>query len=248
MNAAISVTAKTAGIATPPATAWSPLIVRTDSVHTVARETAIDHLAAVGAVAWNSVSESLRHHRPRLSRTLAGGLVALLLCACAGRPYQLDYRPETRFEDLRSYAVQVPAAASGAGDSLNDQRVRDAVQAVFDARGLRLAEDVAAADFVVTWRFIEVAELYREGASFGVGYGFGLNSRSGVGVSMATRPPLQENLQQKLVLDLMGPADRQIFWSAEARDPLRETATPAERQAEISALVAAMLEDFPPRP
>ena len=186
-------------------------------------------------------------HRLRRARALVTGLMTLLLCACASKPYHLDYRPDTRFEDLRSYTLEAPSGVQG-GDGLNDQRGREAVPAVLDARGFELVQDVDRADFLVTWRFVEFAELHREGASFGVGYGFGLGSRTGVGLSMGTQPPVQETLRYKLVLDLLRPGDRQVLWTAEARDPLSQRADPGEREAEIRALVAAMLEDLPPRP
>lgn len=173
-------------------------------------------------------------------------LFMVVLTGCAGKPYTLDYRSDTQFDALKRFAIQAPVSANGT-DSLNDQRTRDALQVSLGARGYVLAEKTEA-DFLATWRFVQVSELNREGASFGVGYGFGLGSGSGVGVSMGTQPPVKETLRQKLVVDMLNPSSGEVFWTAEARQPLSEKADPGEREAELRELITEMLQDFPPRP
>ena len=78
-------------------------------------------------------SNAEEHMRIRM-RQIALGIGLILAAGCAGQQVTTDYSPATSFSQFRTFALVAPPDT--AAQQLLDQRVRNAVQAQLDAKGL----------------------------------------------------------------------------------------------------------------
>jgi hypothetical protein len=72
------------------------------------------------------------------TRQLALGTALILSAGCAGNQVTTDFSPATRFSQFRTFALVMPP--NTAGEQLVDQRVRNAVEAQLDAKGLTASD------------------------------------------------------------------------------------------------------------
>ncbi len=168
--------------------------------------------------------------------------IIMILAGCAGPKVLVDYQPGTSFQGLDRYAMS-QHEGTAQSMSLTDERVKSAVMLFMRNKGYTLVEP-AEAEFLASWHIKEDKEIRREGFSYGIGYGVA-SGRTGVGISLQTRPPATEVIRGRLVLEMIDPATSRVIWSAESTEQLSEDETPSAREAEIRRIVGEMLKEFP---
>lgn len=187
-------------------------------------------------------------------KVLLAGAVMALLAACAGLPVSVDYDPAANFSTLQRYAwVPITTEArSMLRNDLMDARVRRAVNEQLAARGMALVDDPAQADFLVNWyaesqEKIDIDTFY---SNFGYypcwhcygPYGYGGYGYPGWGNEVRVR----QYTEGSLMLDMVRPDDKRLFWRGVVSRRLPNFKTPQERDLYITELVSALLAKFPP--
>jgi hypothetical protein len=163
--------------------------------------------------------------------------------ACSGIRVQTDYDPKTDFSNMRSYAW-FDERSGVEGDrqdvtSLLDRRVRSAVDAELQRKGIALV-DKSAAKSLVSYHLGVETKLDVNTINSGYGYrGYG---RYG-GISTTTVSEYQEGT---LLIDVIDPSSKQLVWRGSGQARIRQSSTPEDRKARIDEAVKEILEKFPP--
>ena len=171
----------------------------------------------------------------------------LLLTACAsGLQTTADWNPEADFTALRTYAW----APDGEGDAgipqLTDGRIRTAIEATLNGKGLREVP-LDQADLAVGYQITTADQTDYRTTSTGWGGGYGRYGRgwSGGGVSTSTTTATTYT-NGTLVIGVFSGQSQEVLWHGSGTTRLRENLTPAERTENINNAVAKILEEFPP--
>jgi hypothetical protein len=176
---------------------------------------------------------------------LAMGLI--LSIGCAGNQVTTDFSPDVSFSKFRSYALVMPPDT--AAQQLLDQRVRSAVQAQLDAKGLVMS-DREHADLFVGYGMVDKThtEIVDYPAGWGWGRGWGWRYyRWGVAWPMSDQRQIETYTDGTVVVNLIDARTKQVVWQGEVasvvslpiEDPLRAT-------REIDEAVAKLFEKYPP--
>ena len=171
----------------------------------------------------------------------------LLLAACQGIQTERDYDPSRDFAAYRSWSWQEPALQYRPDDpriksDLTEQRIRQAVAAQLDQRGLRAAPDGSAGALKVQiWLVVEQRQ-----EQVSTSYGGYWGGYWGGPAMTETR-----NLDYKvatLQIDLFDGKDGKLVWRGSAEQVMRRTPpTLAEREEAIRRTVNDVLKQYPPQ-
>ena len=173
----------------------------------------------------------------------------VLLTACAsGLQTTADWNPESDFTAFQTYAW----APDGEGDAsipqLTDGRIRTAIEATLNGKGLREVP-LAQADLAVGYQVTTADQTNYTTTSTGWGGGYGRYGPGwgggGGGVSSSTtRATTYTN--GTLVIGVFSGQSQEVLWHGSGTTRLRENLTPAERTENVNNVVAKILEEFPP--
>ncbi len=163
---------------------------------------------------------------------------------CSGIHVTTDFDPSANFSDAKSYAW-FDERSGVQGDradvtSLLDRRVRSAVDAELQAKGLARV-DKSAAKLFVTYHLGVESKLDID--TINSGYGYGRYGRYG---GIATTTTVREYQEGTLLIDLVDPSSKQLIWRGAGQARLREYSSPEEREQRVGEAVKAILADFPP--
>lgn len=176
-------------------------------------------------------------------RTLLPLSALLLLAACAGIETAQDYDPQADLTGDKSYRWQ---AAADSGNSLMDERIRTAVEAGLATLGYRLQIE-GATDFLVSYQYL-LSSTAGESHNPKVGIGLGGGSRGGFGTAgISFGLGGSERARETLILDLRAADNQRLLWRGSGQQAAPTSSTPDETTARMSALVKAVLKDFPGR-
>ncbi len=171
-------------------------------------------------------------------RLLCLMLMTVLLAGCAARSVT-DYDSAVVFGSYGSWAF-APVEQDGGFTSLDDRRVREAIEHELNRKAMRqLAVDEA--DLLVDWRIVEEERLEQSGVGLGFGFGSG-----NFGWGMAAPPPVREVTEGKLVVRLADRDTGEVIWQATSRRYLRENQSPDTRRKIIDEVVSDMFSQYPP--
>lgn len=165
-------------------------------------------------------------------------LAAALLTGCAARSVT-DYNSSVVFGSYGSWAFASVEQSDGF-TSLDDRRVRQAIERELDRKAMRKLE-VDEADLLVDWRIVQEDRLEQSGVGLGVGFG----SRN-FGWGIAAPPPVREVTEGKVVVRLADRRTGEVVWQATSRRYLRETQSPDTRRKIIDEVVSDMFSQYPP--
>jgi hypothetical protein len=182
------------------------------------------------------------------AKHIAFGIGLILATGCAGYQVSTDYSPGVSFSQFRSYALVMPPDTGS--ERLLDQRVRNAVQAQLETKGLARL-DRQHADLFVGYGMVDRThtEIYDNQDGWGWGRGWGWRYyRWGVAWPMSTRRQIETYTDGTVVVNLIDAKTKQVVWQGEVaavvslpiKDPLRAT-------REIDAAVAKLFEKYPPQ-
>ncbi|UTW09381.1 DUF4136 domain-containing protein [Pseudomonas benzenivorans] len=185
----------------------------------------------------------------RLSLLLIASL--LLVTACQATRLNRDFDPQRDFASYRSWSWQEPAVQYKPDDprlnsGLTEQRLRTAIAAQLEQRGLRAAKPGATADLrVQAWLIVDDRQQ-QVSTSYGGGWAGHWGGVWGGPAYVETRT--LDYQVGTLQIDLFDGRDGQLVWRGSAAQSLRgDAAGPAERDATIRQTVAKVLGQYPPR-
>ncbi|HLV78549.1 MAG TPA: DUF4136 domain-containing protein [Marinobacter sp.] len=171
-------------------------------------------------------------------RVLFVAAMALMLAGCAGNVVT-DYSPTTVFGNYASWAF-APGQQDTGFTSLDDSRVRNALERELDRKNLRKLPDTEA-DLLVSWQIVPEDRLEQSG--LGLGFGFG---RGNFGWALSSPPPVREITEGKLVVELADRRAEEVVWRAASRRYLNESQSPQTRRKLIDEVVSEMFSKYPP--
>jgi uncharacterized protein DUF4136 len=181
------------------------------------------------------------------TRRIAFGMGLIFATGCAGYQVSADYSPAVSFSQFHTFALVMPPDT--AARQLLDQRVRNAVQAQLDARGLTIS-DRQHADLFVGYGMVDKTHTeiygYQDGWGWGRGWGWRYY-RWGVAWPMSSRQEVATYTNGTVVVNMIDAKTKQVVWQGEVadvvnlpvKDPLRAT-------RQIDAAVAKLFEKYPP--
>jgi hypothetical protein len=187
-------------------------------------------------------------HTKMRARQIALGLGLILAAGCAGQQVSTDYSPSTGFSQFRTFALVAPPDT--AGQQLLDQRVRNAVQAQLDSKGLT-PTDRQHADLFVGYGMVDKTHkevyTYRDGWGWGGGWGWRY-WRWGVAWPMTVQRRVETYTDGTVVVNLIDARTKQVVWEGEVDDVVNLPVTnPVRATQQIDAAVAKLFAKYPPR-
>jgi hypothetical protein len=123
---------------------------------------------------------------------------------------------------------------------LDTKRLLDALDAGLQAKGINLSD---TPDFYIDIKSSEYQE--NQSSSVGVGLGGG-GGNVGGGISVGI-PIGQSNINRQIQFDFVDENGKGLFWQAISESTYEPNATPDKREAILTAIVAKVLEGFPPK-
>jgi hypothetical protein len=181
-----------------------------------------------------------------MKRRIATAMLTLLLAACASGP-TIDFDPATDFSRYQRYQwLDERSGVSDQFDPLLAKRVRNAVDEQLKARFFKAADTAAEADFLVRYYISSSAKVADSKARGSVGMGsFGGNVGMGVSIGFPIGGTRVERQAQVLV-DFLDARTQELTWRGSEIVTLRGD-DPAELTAQVQAVIAAILDKFPPK-
>jgi uncharacterized protein DUF4136 len=181
-------------------------------------------------------------------RQIALGMGLILAAGCAGQQVTTDYSPKTSFSQFRTFALVMPP--DSAAQQLLDQRVRNAVQAQLDAKGLTQA-DRQNADLYVGYGMVDKTHTnvytYRDGWGWGGGWGWRY-WRYGVAWPMTVQHQIETYTDGTVVVHLIDAKTKQVVWQGEIADVVDlPVANPVRATQQIDAAVTKLFAKYPPQ-
>ena len=169
---------------------------------------------------------------------------AAALLACSGIRVTTDYDTSADFSEVRSYAW-FDDRSGVQGDradvtSLLDRRVRSAVDAELQRKGIALV-DRSAAKVLITYHLGVETKLDVDTINSGYGYG-----RYGGYGGINTTTTVREYQEGTLLIDMIDPSSKQLMWRGSGQARIRQTSSPEDREKRVAEAVKQILEKFPP--
>ena len=175
-------------------------------------------------------------------------LTVALLAGCSGITVSQDYEPTTNFESLRTFAwsseTQENTGDPRIDNPLRVARIRAAVERLLADKGF-LPATVDAPGFLIRYQETLRRKIESDGAGGGIGFGIGSYGRHG-GIAIGTGGTVREYEAVSLVIDVTD-ATGALLWRGTGTQRFREYDDPAKATEDIDALVAKILEQFPPQ-
>jgi hypothetical protein len=191
-------------------------------------------------------------HRIRSSALIAV-LSLMLVAGCRTYNVRTDWDPAISFERLQRYHWQEPPAREGADpfedNTLLRKRLRFSIEAALTERGYRAVEDIADADFLVTYGVVLDERLQVDGVNSGFG-GAGVGYRGGGGRwgfygGGINTTSVREYQESVLLIDFLNPADEQLIWRGWGTG-IVQTRDRERGQDRLDDGVSKILAEFPP--
>ena len=171
-------------------------------------------------------------------RALFIAAMVTVLAGCAGNVVT-DYNSATVFGNYSSWSY-APSQQDSGFTSLDDARVRTAIERELNRKAMKQVSDVDA-DLLVTWQIVPEERLEQTGV--GLGFGFG---RGNFGWALSAPPPVREITEGKLVVELADRSSSEVVWRAVSRRYLNENQSPETRRELIDEVVSEMFSKYPP--
>jgi len=182
-------------------------------------------------------------------RHITLGLGLILAAGCAGRQITTDYSPAASFGQYKTFALVAPPDT--AAEQLLDQRVRSAVQAQLDGKGLALA-DREDADLYVGYGVVDKTHTniysYDNGWGWGGGRWGWRYHRFGIAWPMYVQRRIDTYTDGTVVVNVVDAKTKQVVWEGEVNDVLSlPVDNPVSATKQIDGAVAKLFAKYPPR-
>jgi hypothetical protein len=170
----------------------------------------------------------------------------VLVAACgSGIKTTADWNPESDFTAFQTYAWKPNSMGGGGIDQLTDSRVRAAIEADLNGKGLRKVA-LAQAALAVGYQITTQDQTDYTTMTTGWGGGWGRYGR-GWGGGMATSTTTANTYTNgTLIVGLFDTKTQEVLWHGSGTAKLHENRSPEDRTESINSAVAKILEKFPP--
>lgn len=166
-------------------------------------------------------------------------IVLLTLFVSCGVTVNYDYQKETDFTKYKTYHY-FDNMETGLTE-LDSRRFFRQLNIALESKGFTMANDP---DFL-----IDIKSSYfqdsQSSSSIGIGVGGG-GGNVGGGVSVGI-PVGEGNMSRQIVFDFVDSDTEQLIWQAISTEPYLPENTPDARENQFKAVVAKVLEGFPPK-
>lgn len=166
---------------------------------------------------------------------LLSSVFLCILLSCSTVRVSYDYDKEVDFSRYITYQY-LPEMQSGL-NSLDENRIRRALDATLHAKGYRLA---TSADFFIDLQSRDHRNPSNNAVGIGMG-GTGRNVGGGISVPLGTA-----TLHRQIQFNLIDASKDVLVWQALAVTPYPENASPQRREKTLTAVVHKALANFPP--
>jgi len=189
-------------------------------------------------------------------------VLSLMLAACASSPPTptVDYKTDYDFRKIRTVAF-MPESGSSSGDSprayISDmvaERINLGITDALQAKGLRVIDDVSAADALVNWHLVATEKTdvrtYNTGPSTGVYYGGyrGYNRAAFYNCwncNTGTDVSVRQYTQGTFIVDIVDPELQRSVWRSTIQSKLKGE-EPSQDQADYNSAAGRIMAAFPP--
>jgi hypothetical protein len=185
-----------------------------------------------------------------MQKLFAAVLVSALLAACgSGISTNTDFDPAVDFSGFQTYAW-LPAGNGmddGAGihtNQLIDSRIRNAVEANLNARGMRKVS-ASQADLGVGYQLTSQDRVQYNTVNTGWGGGYYYGGWGGMGMGTSTTYATNYT-DGSLIIGIFENSEKKMIWQGVATKTLDDSLDSEERTQVINEAVAKVMADFPP--
>ena len=177
-------------------------------------------------------------------RRIIMALFAMTLAGCASKNVDWDYDPGRSLTHLETYVwMDNDKAREQEGyhtDALEEQRIRNSVNSIMQARGYRLGSSKDEADFLVNYATAVQSRV--EGQQFTTSVGI---NRRGYGFGVSNDNLISEYDERTLTVDFVDPETKNVIWRGRSRTRVQNKLSPQQRTDRINQEVMNILEGFP---
>ena len=164
-------------------------------------------------------------------------LLFFLVLSCASIRVNYDYERATDFSKYKTYNYY--SNINSGLSELDTKRLLDALDSGLKAKGINLSD---TPDFYVDIKSNEYKEVQNSSVGVGVG-GTGGNVGGGISVGI---PIGQSNFNRIIQFDFVDENGLGLFWQATSESSFSPNSTPEQKETMFKAIVAKVLEGFPP--
>ncbi|MEO2167080.1 MAG: DUF4136 domain-containing protein [bacterium] len=191
-------------------------------------------------------------------------LLVLAVSACSAQRAVVDFDPNENYAALKTWAW-LPRAGKSVEDIKNPndlikRRIESSIREDLTAKGYAKGYEKDADFFVAYDTVIEKkADVRTTGGGYVGGYGYpyggygygryagyGYSRYGGYGVSIPPSTVVRNYKEGTLIIDLLDPRDKELFWRGHASTKLSKHPTPQDTTAKIRETVTEILKQFPP--
>lgn len=165
-------------------------------------------------------------------------LLLLLLASCAPIQVNYDYEKGTDFTQYKTYNYY--ANMETGLSELDAKRLLNILDERLITKGMTLSD---TPDFYINIQSSEYQESQRSTVGVGVG-GSGQNVGGGISIGI---PVGQANVNREIIIDFVDESKNGLFWQAVSESSFNPKATPEKREERLTAIVAKVLEGYPPK-
>ena len=171
-----------------------------------------------------------------------------MLQACSGITVSQDYEQGFDFSSYKTYAwLSEEEGKFGVQDNdLIDHRIRDAMVMNFDSKGYQQVDE-GKPDFYISYQMSVEQRVSNTNVSGGIAIGTGTYGRVG-GIGITTAPQARVYDQGKLHIDITDAGTGDLVWRGLSTQQVSQHSEPDKMTEIINETVAAVLEQFPPKP
>ncbi len=163
--------------------------------------------------------------------------VLVFITSCSTVRVNYDYEKTADFTEYKTYDYY-SNMKTGLSE-FDTKRLLDAMDAALQSQGYTLSE---TPDFLIDISSSEFRESQRNNVGVGLGGGGG-NVGGGVSIGI---PIGQNKLNREIIIDFVDEDKNGLFWQAVSESSYNPNAKPEKREAKFKAIVAKVLEGFPP--
>lgn len=164
--------------------------------------------------------------------------VLLLVTSCA--TVQVNYDYETKYDFSKCKTYNYYSDLETGLSAFDQKRLISQLDEQLNAQGFSLSD---SPDFYINITSSQYEEVRRSTVSVGAGTG-GRNVGGGVSVGIPVGAP---KMNRRIIIDFHDENGIGLFWQAVAQSSYNSNASPEKREANLKAIVAKVLEGFPPK-
>jgi hypothetical protein len=179
---------------------------------------------------------------------LACVLFTIFLFGCSSIEVSQDYKPDSDFRNLKTYAWKYQTQAKTGNmridSQLMDERIRSTTERILLEKGFVKAADTPP-DFHLLYSYSIAGKLYSNPVSTGMGFGYGhYGSHGTIGIRTGTQ--ITEYDEGLLIIDFLKPDSDIVLWRGKSTRVVKTHSTPENIIQDIDQTVGKMLAQFPP--